>query len=181
MLPERPKGWLPGGFVRIRYYGFLANRYRRERLELCRNLLDVRFDAQPIESPAQASEDTEPPTKHETCPACLRGRLVIIDDIPAIRPPRRPIFLRRPAVASRDVLRSSRAPRPMTTCQIIRLCHTTLRNRCAPTRLHFDLSPFPVDILRTLIDFHTVRTHRDATQFRRRAPRSTESTTSIVS
>ena len=30
---------LPSGFVRIRYFGFLANRYRRERLELCRSLL----------------------------------------------------------------------------------------------------------------------------------------------
>ncbi|MCH7688744.1 MAG: transposase, partial [Planctomycetes bacterium] len=32
---------LPSGFVRIRYYGFLANRYRNERLEKCRDLLGV--------------------------------------------------------------------------------------------------------------------------------------------
>src|SRR5262249_52447016 len=30
---------LPSGFVRIRHYGFLANRGRRERLDLCRRLL----------------------------------------------------------------------------------------------------------------------------------------------
>ena len=30
---------LPAGFVRIRHYGFLANRVCREKLELCRDLL----------------------------------------------------------------------------------------------------------------------------------------------
>ena len=30
---------LPAGFVRIRHYGFLANRVCREKLELCRALL----------------------------------------------------------------------------------------------------------------------------------------------
>ena len=32
---------LPKGFVRIRHYGFLANRVRRERIDLCRTLLEV--------------------------------------------------------------------------------------------------------------------------------------------
>ena len=31
---------LPRGFVRIRFYGFLANRRRRELLPLCRQLLE---------------------------------------------------------------------------------------------------------------------------------------------
>jgi hypothetical protein len=30
---------LPEGFQRIRYYGFLANRYRAEKLALCQQLL----------------------------------------------------------------------------------------------------------------------------------------------
>ena len=30
---------LPSGFVRIRHYGFLANRHRREKLMRCRELL----------------------------------------------------------------------------------------------------------------------------------------------
>ncbi|HMC62267.1 MAG TPA: transposase, partial [Candidatus Solibacter sp.] len=30
---------LPSGFQRIRYYGFLANCHRADKLELCRNLL----------------------------------------------------------------------------------------------------------------------------------------------
>src|SRR6266550_805013 len=32
---------LPEGFQRIRYYGFLANRYRKEKLARCRELLDM--------------------------------------------------------------------------------------------------------------------------------------------
>ncbi len=33
---------LPDGFMRIRHYGYLANRHRREKLETCRRLLGVR-------------------------------------------------------------------------------------------------------------------------------------------
>ena len=33
---------LPSGFVRIRHYGLLANRHRREKLALCRELLECR-------------------------------------------------------------------------------------------------------------------------------------------
>jgi hypothetical protein len=32
---------LPDGFHRIRYYGFLGNRYRQEKLERCRHLLGM--------------------------------------------------------------------------------------------------------------------------------------------
>ncbi len=32
---------LPKGFMRIRHYGFLANRCKRENLSKCRRLLDV--------------------------------------------------------------------------------------------------------------------------------------------
>ena len=32
---------LPEGFQRIRYYGFLANRYREHKLARCRKLLDM--------------------------------------------------------------------------------------------------------------------------------------------
>ena len=31
---------LPEGFQRIRYYGFLGNRYREEKLARCRQLLE---------------------------------------------------------------------------------------------------------------------------------------------
>ena len=36
---------LPSGFMRIRHYGYLANRHRREKLEACRRLLGSPPDA----------------------------------------------------------------------------------------------------------------------------------------
>jgi hypothetical protein len=32
---------LSGGLVRMRHYGFLANRHREEKLRLCRSLIDI--------------------------------------------------------------------------------------------------------------------------------------------
>ena len=36
---------LPNGFMHIRHYGFLANRFRQRKLALCRQLLGVGEDA----------------------------------------------------------------------------------------------------------------------------------------
>ncbi len=55
---------LPKGFVRIRHFGFLANRFRTERLSLCRQLLSV--TPEPIPS-------TQPPSQSAStwrCPRC---------------------------------------------------------------------------------------------------------------
>jgi len=102
---------LPSGFVRIRYYGFLANRHRRERLDLCRSLLGVKPDAMPAtERPGEWTETIDSPAKHETCPVCQRGRLVIVHALPAARPPRRPFFLLRRPTLSPDFQSLSRAP-----------------------------------------------------------------------
>ena len=47
---------LPKGFVRIRHFGFLANRFRSERIALCRQFL-AQMDAEPeLTSPAELSE-----------------------------------------------------------------------------------------------------------------------------
>lgn len=59
---------LPKGFVRIRHFGFLANRFRSHRLSLCRQLLACVVSEPPLTSPASAS------TWH--CPRC--GALMII-------------------------------------------------------------------------------------------------------
>jgi hypothetical protein len=74
---------LPAGFVRIRHYGFLANRMCREKLALCRELLGV---GKPPE-PAAAGPVSEPketvdgrPAAH-ACPACGEGRMVIIETL----------------------------------------------------------------------------------------------------
>lgn len=72
---------LPEGFHRIRYYGFLANRYRQEKLEQCRQLLGMVF---PEETTQEAPQDYR--DRHEAltgsslweCPACHRGRMIVI-------------------------------------------------------------------------------------------------------
>jgi hypothetical protein len=46
---ELIRRFLPEGFQRIRYYGFLANRYRAEKLALCRQLLQIPLPAPKIE------------------------------------------------------------------------------------------------------------------------------------
>ncbi len=84
---------LPSGFVRIRDYGFLANRYRNERLEKCRDLLGVTSgQTPPIEEVEIPVENSAPSFSPATCPACGRQSLVIIEVVP----PPRPLPLRRP-------------------------------------------------------------------------------------
>jgi hypothetical protein len=47
---------LPAGFQRIRYYGFLGNRYRQQKLTLCRRLLGMQTPA-PQPSTSAAAKD----------------------------------------------------------------------------------------------------------------------------
>ncbi len=87
---------LPSGFVRIRYYGFLANRYRNERLDTCRRLLDVASAAtSTAEESRSTAETSDPPPSPKTCPACGGQNLALIDVVlptPPL-PLRRPYFL----------------------------------------------------------------------------------------
>ena len=84
---------LPSGFVRIRYYGFLANRYRNERLEKCRRLLGVTsVPASTIQETQTPAENSDRVPSPKTCPACGRQSLVVIDVVS----PARPLPLRRP-------------------------------------------------------------------------------------
>jgi hypothetical protein len=66
---------LPSGMVRIRQFGFLANRVRKEKLDRCRTLLAVRAPPNPISAdPA----DPDLPDTH-ACPVCNIGRLIVIE------------------------------------------------------------------------------------------------------
>jgi hypothetical protein len=77
---------LPRGLVRIRYYGFLANCCRAEKLNLCRRLLS----AEKIE-PGSAGEaqqngaQSDLSIAHTTCPSCRRGKMIIVEKIEAVR------------------------------------------------------------------------------------------------
>jgi hypothetical protein len=73
---------LPSGFVRIRQFGFLANRARGKKLALCRALLR----AAPLEKTAvrHQVEKVEERTGRQ-CPACKIGRMVLIGITPVAR------------------------------------------------------------------------------------------------
>jgi hypothetical protein len=83
---------LPEGFHRIRYYGFLGNRHRAQKLARCRELL--RMPAlQPSDD--QLEEDYRDHFEELTgvsltqCPACRQGLMVIVETFDGIttRPP----------------------------------------------------------------------------------------------
>jgi len=71
---------LPAGFVRIRHYGFLANRVCREKLERCRALLEAGTKAAPVSQP---EEIVEGQAAAHVCPACGEGRMIIVETFPA--------------------------------------------------------------------------------------------------
>jgi len=86
---------LPDAFQRIRYYGFLANRYRKQKLALCRQLLQMPAD-DPYEARHEAAKNY-----HEhyedltgcsllTCPVCHQGHMLVIEVLSGIRRTRRP-------------------------------------------------------------------------------------------
>jgi hypothetical protein len=78
---------LPAGFVRIRHYGFLANRVCREKLALCRELLGVATAPEPTapETAAESEEDRGGQPAATLCPSCGRGRMVIVEILRATR------------------------------------------------------------------------------------------------
>jgi hypothetical protein len=94
---------LPRSFVRIRYYGFLANRQRNEQLEHCRRLLGVKQEPmETTDEKAQPAEAVDPQVACHRCPVCQRGKLVIIEVVSPVpqRQPRCPhILTSRPAFA----------------------------------------------------------------------------------
>ena len=82
---------LPSGFVRIRHYGFLANRVCRDKLALCRALLGAEPTPEPVAiKPCVEPEETaeEQATPH-ACPSCSVGRMVIVESFKAIHVKRR--------------------------------------------------------------------------------------------
>lgn len=92
---------LPTGFVKIRHYGFMANRFRQAKRELCRRLLGV-ADLPPAPAVAEdrptgeLSGASETPSARRRCPCCHHGHLYILERLlPQTAPPRR--FPTRPA------------------------------------------------------------------------------------
>jgi putative transposase len=69
---------LPKGFVRIRHFGFLANRRRASLLPLCFQLLGA---VQPSQTEPEASPAQEP-SPLWLCPKC-GGRIVVVERLTA--------------------------------------------------------------------------------------------------
>ncbi|HEU4522532.1 MAG TPA: transposase [Thermoanaerobaculia bacterium] len=70
---------LPPRLVRIRYYGFLANRSRARSIELARQRIG-----------GHVLSPVAPPTDEHRCPECGSGTLRLVGPVPAERPPPSP-------------------------------------------------------------------------------------------
>ena len=77
---------LPSGFHRIRYYGLLGNRHRKEKLARCRQLLDTACPEtiSPASVPSKDYRDRYEAltaVSLRTCPVCCVGRMLVIEQI----------------------------------------------------------------------------------------------------
>jgi hypothetical protein len=82
---------VPPQFRRIRHYGFLANRHRKQKVARCRQLLG-NAATQLLPNMEQcalllASLVSRPVAR---CPVCRRGEMIRVQTLPAYRFPRRP-------------------------------------------------------------------------------------------
>lgn len=81
---------LPSRFHRIRYYGFLGNRHRKEKLEHCRRLLHMAPPSESCSIPA-TPEDYRDRYERLTgyslreCPICHLCRMITIQVLPGVR------------------------------------------------------------------------------------------------
>ncbi len=84
---------LPDGFQRIRYYGFLSNRHREEKLVLCRQLLGMPV-VDPETAPGDQPSDYDFDELYEKltgsslrqCPICHEGRMVVVEILAPVVP-----------------------------------------------------------------------------------------------
>ena len=75
---------LPNGFMRIRHFGFLANRSRQLKLHQCRELLDLEQPSPPARKSARQLMLEVTGCDLARCPACHLGTLVVLSQLPAI-------------------------------------------------------------------------------------------------
>lgn len=76
---------LPKGFMRIRHYGFLANRVRRQNLERCRQLIAITAGQKtPLASPQTTPACTDN-SKRWSCPVCGQQEMRFVELLPPAR------------------------------------------------------------------------------------------------
>jgi hypothetical protein len=86
---------LPSGFQRIRSYGFLANRYRQVKIELCGKLLGAPVPLVAVDVSDQSIDYRDRYQRLtglslRDCPHCGRGQMVRIESFAAGVWPRGP-------------------------------------------------------------------------------------------
>jgi hypothetical protein len=75
---------LPAGFVRIRHFGFLANRYKKENIKRCREIIGVAQEIPKTTEKSTAELMLELTGIDITlCPSCKTGSMIVVDEIPA--------------------------------------------------------------------------------------------------
>jgi hypothetical protein len=70
---------LPKGFVKVRHFGFLANRCRRENVALCRKLLAASSTVLPDLTPPPRHSDEPETDVVDRCPRCKVGRMRMLE------------------------------------------------------------------------------------------------------
>ena len=70
---------LPKGLMRVRHYGYLANRCRKEKLAKIRQLLGQQADDAAAEEPLQAQQNDW------SCPKCHQGQMRVRMELSPIR------------------------------------------------------------------------------------------------
>jgi len=76
---------LPDGFMRIRHFGFLANRSKKQMLPQCRELLKLNRAVPQI--PKQSALDLLRELTGvdlSRCPSCQKGTMVVVADLPPV-------------------------------------------------------------------------------------------------
>jgi hypothetical protein len=70
---------LPGGFVKVRHFGFLANRGRRESVRLCRKLLAATSTQPPAFVPHDVHSNEPETNAVDRCPRCKVGSMRMLE------------------------------------------------------------------------------------------------------
>ena len=78
---------LPKGFVRIRHYGFLANRNRRTNLQVIRKLLKLPTQLLKLQASLEEMMLQIAGIDITTCPCCNKGKMQLVVEIPRRRAP----------------------------------------------------------------------------------------------
>ena len=79
---------LPDGFMRIRHFGFLANRSKKQALAQCRRLLKI--EAALPKTPKESAKDLLlriTGIDLSRCPSCHRGTMIVVAELPPISSP----------------------------------------------------------------------------------------------